>query len=196
MAETIPYLQDNPTNDYLKEIWRWNTTVPEAIEKCVHDLFAEQAKAHPDASAVCAWDGELTYRELDELSSKLAAHLVQLGVKPEDMVPLCFEKSMWTVVAMLAVLKSGGAFVPLDPEHPQIRQSEILKQTGAVVVLVSVQYSTLWADACTHVVTVGAESTKQLPTLVNTSSLLATPTNAAYVMFTSGSTGVPKGVVL
>jgi non-ribosomal peptide synthetase component F len=76
-----------------QQLWEWNKEVPAAVERCVHDLFAEQAQARPDAPAICAWDGELTYGELDALSTKLAGHLVELGVKAEDMVPLCFEKS-------------------------------------------------------------------------------------------------------
>ncbi|EFQ93183.1 hypothetical protein PTT_09507 [Pyrenophora teres f. teres 0-1] len=82
-----------------EQLWAWNQDVPPAIEQCVHDLFAKQARARPNAPAIFAWDGELTYGELDALSTKLAGHLTQLGVKPEDVVPLCFEKSMWTLVA-------------------------------------------------------------------------------------------------
>ncbi|XP_014550476.1 hypothetical protein COCVIDRAFT_31812, partial [Bipolaris victoriae FI3] len=187
---------DTLTPEDEQQLWEWNGEVPAAVERCVHDLFAEQAVARPNAPAICAWDGELTYSELDALSTKLAGHLVQIGVKPEDMVPLCFEKSMWTVVAMLAVLKAGGAFVPLDPDHPASRHEDIFKQIGAKVVLASAQCAMLWASSECAVVTVSEESTKQLPTLVNNSSLPAKPTNAAYVIFTSGSTGIPKGVVL
>ncbi|KAE8853289.1 hypothetical protein HRS9122_00281 [Pyrenophora teres f. teres] len=81
-----------------QQLWAWNQDVPPAIEQCVHDLFAKQARARPNAPAIFAWDGELTYGELDALSTKLAGHLTQLGVKPEDVVPLCFEKSMWTLL--------------------------------------------------------------------------------------------------
>ena len=164
--------------------------------RCVHDLFAEQAQARPDAPAICAWDGELTYGELDVLSTELAGHLVELGVKAEDMVPLCFEKSMWTVVAMLAVLKASGAFVPLDPDHPQNRHEEILKQTKASLVLTSAQHVLLWADSALEVVTVSEASLRQLLPDTGHVQPLSRPGNAAYTIFTSGSTDMPKGVVL
>ncbi|CAN9330998.1 unnamed protein product [Alternaria alternata] len=196
MGEPMLPLQDELTDGCLEEIWSWNSAVPQATERCIHELFAEQAKARPDAPAVCAWDGELTYGELDALSTKLAAYLVQLGIKHEDVVPLCFEKSMWTVVAILAVLKAGGAFVPLDPDHPVSRHEEIFKQTGAQVVLVSAQQSTLFTTSGRHVLTVGEATTSKLHAVINTTRPLVQPTDAAYVMFTSGSSGVPKGVVL
>ncbi|EFQ88754.1 hypothetical protein PTT_15252 [Pyrenophora teres f. teres 0-1] len=112
------------------------------------------------------------------------------------MVPLCFEKSIWTAVAMLAVLKAGGAFVPLDPDHPASRHEDIFRQTGAQVVVASAQHSARWIGTNHQVVTVSAGSLGQLSTLVNPGGLPAKPENAAYVMFTSGSTGTPKGVVL
>ncbi|CAE7021457.1 Destruxin synthetase [Pyrenophora teres f. teres] len=187
---------DTTTPQDRQQLWAWNADVPPAIERCVHNLFAEQARARPGAPAICAWDGELTYGELDALSSKLAGHLVQLGVKPEDMVPLCFEKSMWTVVAMLAVLKAGGAFVPLDPDHPASRHEEIFKQTGAQIVLTSSQHAMLFASSGRHQVTVGEATTYKLDPVMHSNHSLVQPTDAAYIMFTSGSTGVPKGVVL
>ncbi|KAK1914244.1 hypothetical protein P3342_007490 [Pyrenophora teres f. teres] len=101
---------DTLTPEDRQQLWEWNHDVPPAIERCIHDLFADQAKARPDAPAICAWDGDMTYGELDVLSGRLAGHLVELGVGPEDIVPLCFEKSMWTVVAMLAVLKPAAPF--------------------------------------------------------------------------------------
>ncbi|KAH5617621.1 hypothetical protein HBI23_252310 [Parastagonospora nodorum] len=187
---------DTLTPEDRKGLWDRNQNVPPAVDRCVHDLFAEQARARPSAPALCAWDGEMTYRELDEQSTRLAGHLIRLGVAVEDMVPLCFEKSMWTVVAMLAVLKAGGAFVPLDPDHPASRHEEIFRQTGAKVVLVSVQNEKLLARSGRHVVAVSASYISQLPTVPDSADSLGTPENAAYVLFTSGSTGVPKGVVL
>ena len=103
------------TQQDLEEIWEWNSTVPAPVERCVHEMIEERAQAQPSAPAVCAWDGELTYGELDQLATRLAGRLVDLGVGPDMLVPLCFEKSMWTTVAMLGVLKAGGGFVLARP---------------------------------------------------------------------------------
>jgi amino acid adenylation domain-containing protein len=195
MGDTSTKTRPLATED-IQDIWRRNQTVPGGVERCVHDLFGKQAEARPDALAVYAWDGEMTYGELDALSTKLARHLVELGVKAEDIVPLCFEKSMWTVVAMLAVLKAGGAFVPLDPAHPRSRHEEILKQTKAGLVLTSTYHQARWHCSSLTVVTASEASVVPLNYEVNIGFTAATPRNMAYVMFTSGSTGTPKGVVL
>ncbi|KAF2471471.1 amino acid adenylation, partial [Lindgomyces ingoldianus] len=179
-----------------EELWASNREIPAAVDRCVHDLFEEQARARSEAPAVCAWDGELTYSELDALSTRLASHLVGLGVKPEDIVPLCFEKSMWTVVAMLAVLKAGGAFASLNPEHPRTRHEEILKQTGATLILTSTQCSLLWKFTARSVFAVSESTINKLPLQTGELHSTVTANNAAYVIFTSGSTGIPKGVVL
>ncbi|KAE8823751.1 hypothetical protein PTNB85_09876 [Pyrenophora teres f. teres] len=176
-----------------QQLWVWNQNVPPAVERCIHDLFTEQAAARPDAPAICAWDGELTYGELDALSSKLAGHLVQLGVKAEDVVPLCFEKSMWTVVAMLAVLKAGGAFLLLDPSLPTERLAVMCRKLGSVHALASEACLLAMTDLVREaVVVVDRKSLLQMPTpdreLPSTLS-----TSTAYVIFTSGSTGEPKG---
>ncbi|KAH8727298.1 hypothetical protein GQ44DRAFT_577258, partial [Phaeosphaeriaceae sp. PMI808] len=97
---------------------------------------------------------------------------------------------------MLAVLKAGGAFVPLDPDHPASRHEDIFRQTGTKVVVASAQHSAHWTSSSYHVVTVSEALTSQLPAVVDAANTLVKPENAAYIIFTSGSTGVPKGVVL
>ncbi|KAF2471494.1 acetyl-CoA synthetase-like protein, partial [Lindgomyces ingoldianus] len=128
---------DPLTPEERTELWAWNHETPAAIERCIHDLFAEHVQEQPDAPAICSWDGELTYDELDALSTRLASHLVGLGVKPEDIVPLCFEKSMWTVVAMLAVLKAGGAFLLLDLSLPHERLKSMCSRVSGTLALAS-----------------------------------------------------------
>ncbi|OSS43187.1 hypothetical protein B5807_12177, partial [Epicoccum nigrum] len=112
----------------LEVLWDWNSKVPIAVEKCLHELFEDQVQARPHAPAIHAWDGALTYSELDNMATGLAHQLVSIGVGPGNIVPLCFEKSMWTSVAMLAVFKAGGAICMLDPTHPESRLRTIVQQ--------------------------------------------------------------------
>lgn len=181
---------------HVQKLWEINCELPPAVERTLHGLYEEQAKDRPDAPALHAWDGQMTYSQLDETSTRLASYLATLGVEAEELVLLCFEKSLWTVVAMLAVLKAGGAFVPLDPEHPSSRHKEISRQTKAKVVLASVQHEKLLADLPQQVIAVGNDFVSQLPRGTFGTCSQSGPSNIVYVMFTSGSTGTPKGVVL
>jgi non-ribosomal peptide synthetase component F len=172
-----------------------NGEVPRAVDTLVHCLIQAQAAQRPEAQAVCSWDGNLTYAELDNFSSRLANHLVTQGVTPEILVPLCFEKSKWTAVGLLAVLKSGGAFLLLDPSQPIARLESIIKQTGAIFALSSASCF----DTCKALVdkTFVLDDTTFLK-LGNSLAVLCSsvkPNNAAYYIFTSGSTALPKGVI-
>ncbi|GAD97156.1 hypothetical protein PTT_07899 [Paecilomyces variotii No. 5] len=180
----------------VRQIWEWNSEVPPVVERCIHEVILEHAVAQPDAPAVCAWDGNLTYGKLDFLSTQIAYRLIGLGVGPEKVVPLCSEKSMWTVVAWLAILKAGGAFVLLDPTLPEGRIRSICKQVNAVVGITSASCQSRLSPFTRHTVVLG----KETPELQNNKPLSqtpnATPTDAAYIIFTSGSTGEPKGCVI
>ncbi|KAJ5135343.1 uncharacterized protein N7515_004621 [Penicillium bovifimosum] len=123
--------------DDLQKIWKWNAAVPAPVETRIYDFISENARNQPLAPAICAWDGELTYAQLDSLSTQLADRLVSSGVRQEVLVPLCFEKSMWMAVAMLGVMKSGGAFVPLDVSQAADRARLILEEIEPTVVVVS-----------------------------------------------------------
>ncbi len=181
---------DNFTAEDRQEIWTWNREMPTSVERCVREFFAAQVSIQFDALAVCAWDGEITYGELDHLSSKLAGHLVALGVKPDDIVPLCFEKSMWTIVAMLGVLKAGGAFLPLDSDLPENRYRDIFKQVGAHVLLTSAEHSMRWGNSGPAIVTVNKSSIAQLPIPVDQVHSAVKPSNLAssfHVLEAQGS---------
>jgi non-ribosomal peptide synthetase component F len=91
------------------QIEKWNSAPLENVERTIHDLIYEAVQRRPSDEAVCAWDGSFTYEELDGHACRLASHLVGLGVGPEVIVPLCFDKSKWNVVAMLATMSAGGA---------------------------------------------------------------------------------------
>ncbi|KAF2186292.1 acetyl-CoA synthetase-like protein, partial [Zopfia rhizophila CBS 207.26] len=91
------------------QLEKWNSKPLEQERKTIHEVIQEAVKSFPDHEAVCAWDGSLTYLELSEHASRIAAHLIEFGIGPEVFVPLCFDKSKWNLVAMLAVLMAGGA---------------------------------------------------------------------------------------
>jgi amino acid adenylation domain-containing protein len=190
------------------QILQWNspTCISEATQSCVHELFEKRARDQPDAPALCAWDGDLSYGALDEYSSRLAGYMRQhYHINAESLVAICFEKSQWTVVAMLAVLKAGGVCVPLDPNHPMERLRTIIKELGdnfSGLMLTSSLYhekakplgvQALIVDL-NIMKTIGEVDGIGLPR--DNTRATATPSNAAFVIFTSGSTGVPKGIVI
>ncbi|KAH8805465.1 peptide synthetase [Xylogone sp. PMI_703] len=177
-------------------IWGWNKAQPRVVNECVQDYIARQVAAQPEAQAVDAWDGSLTYRELDEISTRLAHHLVGLGVGPEIVVPLCFEKSKWAIVAFLAVPKAGGAVVFIDPSHPQSRREEVIGQIGATLIVTSPRQSESWAQSGLRVIVLEDAFIQQLPPQTQYPKTNVKPTNVLYVIFTSGSTGKPKGCVV
>lgn len=179
-----------------EQIIMWNSIMPAVTESCVHWLFEEHAKAHPDASAVCAWDGNFSYAQLDKLSSRLAHYLSKLGVVSETLVPLCFDKSAWTIISMLAVLKAGGGCVPLDATHPKASLDTRVLDVSAQIVLASPTRAHLFEDIVPYVVPVSGALLNQLPMIDGPACATVEPSNTAFVIFTSGSTGQPKGVIL
>ena len=114
-----------------EKLLEWNQNYPESIDRLVHEMFQDIVVKTPHAAAVASWDGELTYRELDRLSSRIAGILQKdHNVGTEDIIALCFEKSVWAIVAMIAVLKSGSAFLHIDPKHPPSRHQALLSTTA------------------------------------------------------------------
>ena len=172
---------------------KWNKDVPQVIEKCIHEITHKQAIATPDAPAVWAWDVKWSHAELDRLSSCLAYDLIHVGVKSEAIVPMCFERSGWVVVAMLGILKAGGAFLPWDPAHPEERRKEMIRQTGSEVIVTSKQTAVLCSGLAKTAFVVDPASFEGRDVELEPHK---DPHTAAYVIYTSGSTGKPKGVVI
>ncbi|KAH0592368.1 Nonribosomal Peptide Synthetase [Metarhizium humberi] len=179
-----------------EEIWKWNATVPEAVERCPHHIFEQRSRAHPNKLAVHAWDGVLTYGELDRLSGALAGRLMDLGVGPDDLVPLCFEKSMYTVVAMVAVLKAGAGFVLLDPALPEQRLQIIVDQIRAKIMVSSVSTYEMSSRMASEVVAISSGFFSEVEPRPCTQSHPPSPSSVMYVVYTSGSTGTPKGAAI
>lgn len=185
----------------LERIWQWNATKPELVRSRLHDLVAKTVSRKLAEPAVCAWDGEISYKELDDLSTSLAQQICkQLAVadvpeRSDIFIPILMDKSMWAVVGMVAILKAGCAFVPMDPKHPASRHRQILEQTQAVVVVVSSRYATnlVSLSNCTAII---ADDELRQECASNEALHNLYRSSLAYAIFTSGSTGNPKGVLM
>jgi len=175
----------------------WNDTKVEfPHDRCIHELFEEQAARRPQAVAVTFEDRRLTYGELNRRANQLAHHLRALGVRPETLVGICVERSLEMVVGLLGILKAGGAYVPLDPEYPQERLAYMLADTAAPVLLTQARLKGRLPQHRAHTVCLEEDWAAIARQPVVNPVNYAQPQNLAYCIYTSGSTGRPKGVGL
>ncbi|HEY1528469.1 MAG TPA: non-ribosomal peptide synthase/polyketide synthase [Candidatus Angelobacter sp.] len=188
----LPFLSAQERRQVVEE---WNRTDAECpSQKCIHELFAEQAASTPESPALTFKDQCLTYRQLNERANQLARYLQKRGATVEVGVGVCMDRSLEMVTALLAILKAGAAFVPLEPNYPAERLRYMLKDSGIKLLVTQTHLrDRIPAHHCTVVCVdqewpqISLESTQNLKTQT-------TPENLAYVMYTSGSTGKPKGV--
>ncbi|CRG92450.1 hypothetical protein PISL3812_09510 [Talaromyces islandicus] len=174
-----------------------------AVTQLLHEVVASITKRRPHAPAICAWDADLTFRELDQLSTALAGQLVREGVRPGILVPLLFAKSAYTHVAQLAVLKAGGAFTTLPADMPTARIEAIVAQltpdgeSGQPFLgLCSPSLTSILEPLVGRVIPIYEDAVAEMTAPVEAVAARAQPHDPAYVIFTSGTTGVPKGVVV
>ncbi|KAH7324581.1 hypothetical protein B0I35DRAFT_475815 [Stachybotrys elegans] len=161
----------------------------------VHDLIVKQCRATPGRTAVCSWEGDLTYGELDDLSCRLAHHLISLGVSTETYVFSCFEKSMWAVVARLAVLRAGGAYVSIHALSPPGYLDAVVMRTKSKLLITTPKFEEQFRPYVENVLAITPEFIYSLPRYDTGPATLVQPDNACLVLFTSGSTGEPKGII-
>src|SRR6266566_4678560 len=162
---------------------------------CVHQMIAVQTAAAPDALAVTLGKLSLTYRELEQRASELAQVLKSLGVGPDVLVAIYLNRSPAMVVSALAVLKAGGAYLPLDPSYPPERLAFIVKDAQPVVLLTGECMLNVLSAGTAHFVIVDPEGRcANRPTIKSPVQRATVKTDLAYVIYTSGSTGQPKGV--
>ncbi|MCK8504202.1 non-ribosomal peptide synthase/polyketide synthase, partial [Myxococcus fulvus] len=175
----------------------WNDSARDfPREATAHSLFEAQARRTPEAEAL-RFEGEsLTFAQLDSRANQLAHHLRSLGVRPEVPVALCLERSLDLVVSMLAILKAGGAWVPLDPTYPAERLSFILRDCSAPVLLTTEALAKRLPVSTQRRVLIDSEAAKIAAQSTSAPDSGAVADNLAYVIYTSGSTGTPKGTLL
>ncbi len=186
----------------------WNATDADyAGHVCVQQLFEEQARRTPEARAVVCEDQFISYEDLNVEANRLAHHLIVLGVKPDDRVAICVERSVAAVIGVLAIVKAGGAYVPIDPAYPSERLAQILADADPGIVLSdAVGREVLGREALEGLIVLDLDTLKQpqesrpvwmdMPSTNPDLKILGlTSDHLAYVIYTSGSTGKPKGVM-
>jgi aspartate racemase len=170
-------------------------TVPQALGQPLHELFQEVARANPLAVALTFRGEDLSYDELNRRANRVAHRLIRMGVGPESLVGISIGRSLEFVVGLLAIVKAGGAYVPLDLSYPRERLNFMLRDTKPSVLLTGpdeIDVDAPWARTLRVTADQGDFSTES----DENTEVQVGPRNAAYVMYTSGSTGNPKGVVI
>ncbi|MFR9755898.1 non-ribosomal peptide synthetase [Streptomyces sp. TR06-5] len=188
----IPVLPENERAQ-LKE---WTVTEPQPVPGCLHDLFAEQARARPGAVAAVCGAQRLTYAELDRRANQVAHRLREMGAGPDARVGLAMERSTDMLVAVLGVLKSGAAYVPLDLTHPAERTGWTLRDADVCALVTHAEGRDRAPDFQGPVLDLDADADSVDAQDTTAPEHGASPDSTAYVIYTSGSTGRPKGVVV
>ena len=193
MLDTLPYEEK-------QELISWNdTAVDYPKDQTIIDLFREQARQHPNNTAVVFEETQLSYQELDERSNQLARYLLsQEGIKGEHnpLIAICVERSLEMIVGLLGILKAGGAYVPLDPDYPQERLAYMLGDSGARLLLTQSSLEDQLPEYTDTIVHLDTDWT-QIERRSKTSPKVSIGAkDLAYVIYTSGSTGTPKGVLV
>jgi amino acid adenylation domain-containing protein len=189
---TLPMLAKNELYQLLVE---FNQTRSQINNCTINQLFEAQVEKTPDAVAVICENQKLTYRELNQQANQLANYLQSLGVKPEVLVGVCIERSHYTIIALLGILKAGAAYVPLDPNYPQERLAFMLADAQVPVLLTKKALLEILPQHNANAVCLDTDWEPIQTAVANTDSVSLNPSNLAYVLYTSGSTGTPKGVL-
>lgn len=185
-----------PPSEYDKIVRKWNNTAtPFPNNKCIFDLFEEQVAKTPASPAVLSINGNYTYKELNDRADKIASNLIKKGASAGDIIGIYMNRSRDTVAALLAILKSGAAYVPLDPSYPEDRLAYMIQDSGSNLILttsdMAVNIKSLCGDSkilCIDTdINFDSDINLERPKSISADSI-------AYIIYTSGSTGKPKGV--
>ncbi|MFJ4836478.1 amino acid adenylation domain-containing protein, partial [Streptomyces sp. NPDC088747] len=206
--ETAPHQQVNAVDvvdpgERERVLIDWNDTARELPAVTLPELFQTQAARTPDATAVVFQDTELTYAELNARANRLARLLIERGVGPESLVAVMMHRSADLVVALLAVTKAGGVYLPIDPDYPAERITYVLTDARPVLVLTSTELTSRFSSGqLSYVAVDDPRAVAALGDFDDTDPMDAErrarllPAHPAYVIYTSGSTGRPKGVAV
>ena len=176
-----------------------NTSAAFPRDTCIQELFQRQVEQRPHAIAVAQGGESLTYTELNVRANRLAHHLIALGLRPDDCVALCVERSLAMIVGLLAILKAGGAYVPLDPSYPSERLTHVLEDARPLLALTDASGRLAFGAQAAGLAMLDLNDATPAWAALSASNPQVrdlTSHHLAYVIYTSGSTGQPKGVMV
>ena len=178
-------------------LYGWNHTRRDyPQDQCIHQLFESQAATTPEQIALVHGARKITYREVNEQANQLAHLLQKRGIRPETLVAVCMDRSPEVVIAMLAILKAGGAFVSLDANFPPERLNFVLQDTDAQIVITKQAFVDRFGKSRVEVIPINTRWNEvSLESMSNPESAIKSE-NLLYVVYTSGSTGNPKGILV
>jgi amino acid adenylation domain-containing protein len=188
---TLPLLSEPARQQLLGD---WNQTQREYPSICLHQLVETQAKLTPEAVAVVFGDEQLTYAELDRQANQLANYLIDRGVRPATFVGICVERSLAMVVGLLGILKTGAAYVPIDPHYPLDRIEYMLENARIDLLLTQQSLISQVPSQVQQLVYLDTDWAQISQAATVATVVAVTPEDLAYLIYTSGSTGKPKGV--
>ena len=192
--DQLPLLTPREQSELLVD---WNSTQAGFPQhSCLHELIEEQANKTPDSIAVMHEEQFLTYAQLNARANELATHFRALGVTPDSRVGLCLERSINMIIGVLAILKAGGTYVPLDPTYPPPRLNFMLENADVHLLVTQREFQNVFATTKAHVFLLHESHFSVQGNGEPVKGFRATPANMAYVIYTSGSTGQPKGVAM
>nr|WP_314464361.1 non-ribosomal peptide synthase/polyketide synthase [uncultured Clostridium sp.] len=187
----IDLLSDEEKNRILYEFNKTDTTYPR--DKTIHELFEEQVDRTPQNPAIVFENEVLTYGELNERANRLSHHLRKSGIKADDIVGIMLERTPNMIVAILGILKSGGAYLPLDPDSAVERIHYMLEDSGAKILITQKEF---WDHGAGDIEKLDITGEALRDESIENLKLINTSKDLAYIMYTSGSTGMPKGVLI
>ena len=192
--KNLPILTESEQRQLIVE---WNDTSGEyPADLCIHEVFEQQVEKTPDAIALVFEDQTMSYQELNARANQLARYLHKSGAGQESLVGICMERSLEVIVAMLGVLKAGGAYLPMDPNYPSDRIEYMLKDSNVAVLLTQEQLIGVLPDVGAKTISLDREWEKIAGESNENLGQTTTTDNLAYLIYTSGSTGRPKGTML